>query len=603
MSASQQSPDNSQPTEVMLRAVVMKTGAIAAACWHVTALPDELRLVAQAGFGAQQIDVAQKQWTGHEQLLRDVAAGKESRTVDAQLSLEGSTRTLRLHFVPTDDVLFELFFDGGTSIDDAVIAKATQDCVQSATKEVSSDAHRTMQALIRLYGHTDSTNFEKQLVEEIRSWAGCDRVTLVRYSGRRAEIRAISGIATFDERGPMVTAMCELVQSLQTEGHQGVLTLQQNPQKLTSYAEQNSAQDVEYWPLAGANCAVILETFGDTAAPSSSPGDRQLLISGIGECLVKANSFSVLKKHPLLRWLAPLGSLFHWKRLAVVALLAAIVATLCIVETDLVLVVPATLTPEETWQIHSPMPAVVETIHVTHGQHIEADEPLIDLHNDQLERLRQELNGELGTVKQKIVDLETLRSDPTRSRNLGGEALQQADLAASEKELGTQQESLESQIELVDKQIESLHIVSPISGTVLTWQVDTLLRGQPVQPSQPLLNVADLDDPWELELRIPMSDLGAFRRVANPKVAFLHPNGTEVVLVKNMEVSEELLFDAKEGAVLPVGFRVPRDQIPPATKPGTQTVARIECGKAAVGYVWFRRGIDQLTQWWRLRFG
>ncbi|MEZ5940175.1 MAG: efflux RND transporter periplasmic adaptor subunit [Planctomycetaceae bacterium] len=603
MSASQQSPDSSLPDEVMLRAVLTKTGAIAAACWSLTPSPDELSFIAQAGFGAQRIDIAQKQWAGHEQLLRDVATSGETRTVDAQLSLEGSTRSLRLHFVPTEGALFELFFDGGKSIDETVVTKAIRGCVQHDSAEIPANSHQTTQSLIRLYSHTDSPDFEKQLVEEIRSWAGCDRATLVQFDGRRAEVQTISGISTFDERSPMVAAMCELAQSLPKMGQQDVLTLEQNPQQLKSYAEQNSARDVEYWPLAGANCAVILETFGDNAAPSRNPDERQLFISGIGECLAKASSFHRLKKHPIVRWLAPLAALFHWRQLAAVAIMAAIVAALCMVETELVLVVPATLTPEETWQIHSPMPAVVDTIHVTHGQHIEADKPLVDLHSDQLERLRQELNGELGTVKQKIVDLETLRSDPTRSRTLGGESLQQADLAASEKELGTQQESLEGQIALVDQQIESLHIVSPISGTVLTWQVDTLLRGQPVQPSQPLLNVADLEGSWELELRVPMSDLGAFRRVDNPKVVFLQPDGTEVVLVKNMEVSEELLFDTKEGAVLPVGFRVRRDQIPPATKPGTQTVARIECGKAAVGYVWFRRGIDQLNQWWRLRFG
>ena len=60
---------------------------------------------------------------------------------------------------------------------------------------------------------------------------------------------------------------------------------------------------------------------------------------------------------------------------------------------------------------------------------------------------------------------------------------------------------------LVDQKDE-LRVKSPLSGQVVSWEVNQTLLARPVQRGQALLTIVDPHGPWILELHVPDRDIG-----------------------------------------------------------------------------------------------
>jgi hypothetical protein len=68
--------------------------------------------------------------------------------------------------------------------------------------------------------------------------------------------------------------------------------------------------------------------------------------------------------------------------------------------------------------------------------------------------------------------------------------------------------SLESQQALVEQRRALLDVVSPSDGQVVTWQVEDLLMGRPIQRGDLLLTIAEPKGEWELEVHMPENRVG-----------------------------------------------------------------------------------------------
>ena len=142
---------------------------------------------------------------------------------------------------------------------------------------------------------------------------------------------------------------------------------------------------------------------------------------------------------------------------------------------------------------------------------------------------------------------------------------------------------------------------SPISGTVLTWNVRELLAARPVTRGQVLLTVADLTGPWVLEIRVPDDRIGhvlaaeeAQKRLTTVRRwSVVHRGhrtgrGRDAGHIKRIALATET--DKTAGATVLVTAAFDRAAIPAnELRPGATVVAKIHCGRRSLGYVWLHQ--------------
>jgi multidrug efflux pump subunit AcrA (membrane-fusion protein) len=141
-------------------------------------------------------------------------------------------------------------------------------------------------------------------------------------------------------------------------------------------------------------------------------------------------------------------------------------------------------------------------------------------------------------------------------------------------------------------------VLAPVSGQVITFDAREKLLGKTVKPGDPLLRVADVGGPWEVELLIPERQVGAVRDALTRS-----PSGeldVELLLASDPQrtyrgtltrdglAGETRVQDDK--VVLPAragladrGLVTQLERMPV----GVAVRARISCGDASAGYVWF----------------
>ena len=68
--------------------------------------------------------------------------------------------------------------------------------------------------------------------------------------------------------------------------------------------------------------------------------------------------------------------------------------------------------------------------------------------------------------------------------------------------------SLQTQLALLEEKVKDLEVTSPRDGQVITWDLQNLLDGRPVQRGQVLMQVADTQGPWQIELQMPEDSMG-----------------------------------------------------------------------------------------------
>ncbi|MCA9090761.1 MAG: efflux RND transporter periplasmic adaptor subunit [Planctomycetaceae bacterium] len=599
-----------------LEQIALLTGALGAALWQVDPSRKAISLASQWGLGTQRLDVAQQQWQGHAELLQRAAHEGASQSAEARFELQGTTRQLKLQLLPVSgdvrkevlipqalaaqpaDVrgVLELFFDAGHQVSlDGVRGVVQLALLRTESLKGQSGTGATPDALDLLISlHNGQTYAETAIlaVNELRRWAGADRVTLCRRYGGHTSVQAISGLEAIDPRSGAVRALVEIVDQVPQDA---------TPPIPGPHPEQGGSTWV--WPLNRQE-VIVMERWESASAASRSAEALAPLLVGIEQALRLSRERDDLLRNPWLNWLRPLWTTSLRRLALLTVVLVGTGLALTTIEVDLVITAPGQFSPHHSREIFASLPAVVDQIHVAHGDLVTSGSPLLTLSSDELEFEAQKITGELQTIERQIRDLETLRGDS------GFGAVQPsggaAELAAREEELKVTQQGLTDQLRLLEKQRAQLKVVSPIAGTVLTWNVEQLLQGRRIDPTQSLLSVADLAGDWELEVLVPQDDLSAARRAladsGSGTISVLPPDSEERLELSTVDWGTELIVDPLHGAVLPVSSRVAAGTLPESLRPGTTVPVQLKCGRAPVGYVWFRHAIDQAVAWWGLWF-
>lgn len=452
---------------------------------------------------------------------------------------------------------------------------------------------------------------------EGRRIVDCDRVSVAVCYGRRVRLEAVSGQDVLNRRSNTVRLLEQLArQTLRVEEplwHEGEEAVERPPQvdrALHAYADESHVRSLAILPLFRA-----VEP-DDDAAEASPPAEPEIIGALIAEqfetvafSAPQKSRLEFVQEHAGLAvgnalehqrlFLLPLWEALGkatWflrghtlpKTLAVGVLLAAAVAALVLIPADFEIEARGTLKPVHQQAVFASVDGDVYEIpaEVAHGKYVQEGELLVQLVNHDLEKKIAEIEGEIETNAKKLSVVRSNRqteTDPDKKRELVGQ----------EEVLTIMLTNLKEQLALLKQQEAELAVRSPIPGEITTWNVRANLLSRPVQRGNRLLEIADLNGEWEVELHVPEDRMGylmeayrdpdlgtklpvTFILATDPTTEY---QGSVKQIAMTAEVHEE------HGNSVRLTLPVDKSRLP-ELRPGAGVRARVYCGQRSLGFVY-----------------
>lgn len=479
----------------------------------------------------------------------------------------------------------------------------------------------------------DSRETAYTIANEGRRLIGCDRVTVALRKGTKYQISAISGQDTFDKRSNivrllrnMVTTVSKTGDDLWFDGDTSDLAPQVE-QVVNAYVDESHTKQLAVLPLREADLeeekpgerkekkqenilgAIVIEQLVDQQQPEGMMQRIDVVRRHSSTSLTNAQEFEGLFLLPLWRALGKTQVLMTARNLpktiaAVIAISAAI-AAMCLVPYDFTVVSDGKLLPEVRQDVFASIDGKVETVPVDTGDVVSKGQMLVAQKSLDLEGQEIQLRGEYEKVLESI---SATQYELGRTGAGAGEVREEVErqrLLGELVQLRKQKESLEQQRALLETKAESLQVVSPISGKVVSWEVQETLQGRMVAAGQRLMKIADTTSPWELEIYVPEAKMGhVIERLkelrqddpsAKLEVEFVLATHTgDPILGQVVKIDSTAEVHGETGNTVRMRVSFPQDKLKalvkdPSTelKVGADVKAKILCGKEPIGYVWF----------------
>ena len=288
---------------------------------------------------------------------------------------------------------------------------------------------------------------------------------------------------------------------------------------------------------------------------------------------------------PLLRWVRRCQTWLRGDRLPkallVAAVLAALLAVLVLVPADFEIAVRGELQPQRRYHIFAPQDGVVTDLAQAQGAAVRKGDTLLVLMSPRLDLELAEVVGKRRTTEEQLAAIRSarMRNDRPRTRR------DRHELSAQEAQLKERLDGLEQQFRILSAQRRQLEVASPTDGRILTFDLERLLAARPAQRGDKLLTVADLDGPWELELRIADDQAGhvlAAQRESGPQLPLSFVLATDPGVKYRGQLRDIAAASELDNAGHPTVF-APAELVapgPPSPWPGATAIARIHCGRA-----------------------
>lgn len=280
------------------------------------------------------------------------------------------------------------------------------------------------------------------------------------------------------------------------------------------------------------------------------------------------------------------------KTLAVAGLFLAAILALVFVPMDLQLEAEGTLEPDVRQQVFAKIDGEVIRVLVDHNSLVEKDQPLAELRNRDLETQEVDTIGQINTA---TAELDRIRGLLRTRKNL--DRAERDQLLGEEGEAVVRLESLNAKLDLLQEKMDALIIRAPLSGTVLTWDVEKSLLSRPVTAGQVLLEVADLNEPMHLELLMPekrMSHLDlAFGEAQSDQLPVEYilatdPDQTLQATLSRSSIEWRAKPDQEEGNTVTMRANPQmKELVAMSPRPGAKVIADVQAGKRSAGFVAF----------------
>ena len=479
----------------------------------------------------------------------------------------------------------------------------------------------------------DSRETAYTIANEGRRLIGCDRVTVALAKGSKYQISAISGQDTFDKRSNivrllrnLVTAVAKTGEDLWFDGDTSDLAPQLE-KVVNAYVDEAGTKQLAVLPLREADLeedkpgerkrkkrenilgAIVIEQLVDQQQPEGMLQRIEVVKRHSATSLTNAQEYEGIFLLPLWRLLGKAQVLVTARNLPktilAIAATAGAIAALCLVPYDFTVVADGKLLPELRQDVFSSIDGKVLEVPVDTGDLVAEGQLLVRQESLELQAQVIQLRGQYNEVLEEISSTGRQLSVISSGADDQRKTVDSDQLIGRLAQLRTTRKSLEEQKLLLDIKEESLAVLSPINGKVVTWDIRKLLEGRKVNPGQRLMKIADTSSPWELEIFIPEAKMGhIIRRLqkiqeddpdAKLAVEFVlatHTGEPIQGVVEKIDTSAEV--HGEEGNTVRMRVSFPQEALKdlvkdPSTelKVGADVKAKVLCGKEPIGYVWF----------------
>jgi biotin carboxyl carrier protein len=463
------------------------------------------------------------------------------------------------------------------------------------------------------------------IANEGRRLIGCDRVSVAIRHGGKCRIEAVSGQDTFDKRSNVTVLLGKLAGAVVKTGEDvwyagdASNLAPQVEEALDAYVDESHTKSLAILPLIepGGSTelapdevapppprvigAIVVEQMVDTRVPEGYRQRVDVVRTHSASALTNALEYEGLFLMPVWR---AIGRTTRWlfgpvlpKTLVISGLVVAAVAAACLVPYDFTLEGKGSLRPKVRRHVFAMLDGEVRHILVEDDSPVKKGDLLVVEDSRDLEK---EIEAKSGELRQTEAEIDSTRSQSIGDDDESSEADRNQQVARL-SQLEMTALSLRKQVELLTEQQQLLEIHSPIDGKVVEWRLHENLLGRPVTKGQELMEIADPDGPWELEVRMPESRMGYVSEAwkasdGKLKVDFIlatHPANKLEGWVAEIEPSAEVRGDEGNTVLVRVDFdqQMLRDTFS-EPKIGAGVTAKIHCGRRSIAFVWLHDLLD-----------
>ncbi len=445
----------------------------------------------------------------------------------------------------------------------------------------------------------------QHIAHDGRGLTGSERISLVQHRSSGWRVIAVSGVDAIDPRSTSVQAFENFARTLAQPrsfggGQQRLVAAQSRVQHATGATSMRAHQLANgRGEVVG---VVICERFEATADEAGWEQRCRTLQQFANPPWVAAVE---AEQGVWARWWR--RSTQHWGRNSTLlmvgtAITGGLAAALTLVPAPLQITAEGTLLPAQRRDVFAGTSGIVATVLVDHGDAVTAGELLIELRDPEADLEETRVAGELATVQARLSVVQAARVSAITSATEG--AVQSQQLAGEEAELKQRLESLVAMRTLLEQERLATRVTSPIDGEVLTWDASALLAGRPVERGQVLLTVGDVAGPWIVEAHVRERDVPELWRAQSAAVPDLPveftPSATMSRTYPGRVTEIARVSDVNERGETTVRVTIAFDRdAQDVLRPGATVLPKIDCGKHALGYVWFREVFHAARrQWW-----
>ncbi|MDO4587155.1 MAG: hypothetical protein Q4C95_07650 [Planctomycetia bacterium] len=483
------------------------------------------------------------------------------------------------------------------------------------------------------------------VVNESRRLIECDRVSIAIKRGKKCRVEAVSGQAMLEKRsttlkllGRLATAVVACDEPITYVGD----TTDFAPQVETAveeYVDEAHSKMVAVFPLARTNVnagdseetdqnklppeppfgAIIIEQIEDNRVPEKMRKRIEIVVEHAKAAIGNALDHNNIILMPLWKTIGKSKVLVTArmlpKTIAVSIGVLALFLAMIIIPWNFNMHCKGTLEPEIRRNIFASEEGKVEQVFVRHGsvvygprQNPDPNDPdyekgtiLVRLSNNQLEADIQKVEGDIAEVKKVITNLSESSfkpDDPSEKLRIMGE------LSKNKVRL----ESLLVQRAINEERKKELEIRSPITGTVMTFDLVNKLQSRPVQRGVSLMEIAEPQGKLILELDMPEKNMGYIDEYLK-KIKEKDPNSklkvhfvmmvdsTQTYTGKVIEEHDRAENRGTQETTVRIRANIDDpDQLPPSKRAGAGVSAKIYCGKRALGFVLFHEVVSYLQK-------
>jgi biotin carboxyl carrier protein len=452
------------------------------------------------------------------------------------------------------------------------------------------------------------------IAQEGRRLLECDQVGVALAMGAKTTVAAVSGAAVVEANSRLVQclrSLCAAVihwgETLIYRGERDETLPLEVVSALDDYLSESNCKLLIVMPLkkthAGAAdgpafAALTAESFEPAFSAEQLQQRLQTLAPHAATALgnaVETARMPLQRVSHALAWLRDRANQQTATRLALYALpLIPLIAFLALVPMQLRMEAKGQLQPVQRQMVYAAQNGRVVEMRVRPGDRVDKGQELLFVEDLDTQLQIDQLAIKIGSAEQRLTLL---------SEQLGKKT-------SNEERSGLVKERIQQQYELRKATVErdillqtsrsprKAPVFAPLSGKVVTFDAQEQLLGKTVKPGDPLVRIAAVKGPWEIELQIPERNVGPIREGLFASAAGFvdvdlllasQPHRTyKGRLYKEGLGGETKVLDSS--VVLPARVRIVDDDLIRQVENlpvGLEVRSKVHCGPRSVGAVWF----------------